>query len=49
MASPATAELLARHCTGDTLPDYAPAFDLRRYDDPAYLRSLERWGDGGQL
>jgi glycine/D-amino acid oxidase-like deaminating enzyme len=47
MASPATAELLARHCTGDTLPDYAPAFDLRRYDDPAYLRSLERWGDGG--
>jgi glycine/D-amino acid oxidase-like deaminating enzyme len=49
MASSATAELLARHITGDALPDYAPAFDLRRYDDPAYLRSLERWGDGGQL
>ena len=49
MASPATAELLARHISGDALPDYAPAFDLRRYDDPAYLRSLERWGDAGQL
>jgi glycine/D-amino acid oxidase-like deaminating enzyme len=49
MASSATAELLARHVTGDALPDYAPAFDLRRYDDPAYLRSLELWGDGGQL
>jgi len=49
MASSATAELLARHITGGALPDYAPAFDLRRYDDPAYLRSLERWGSAGQL
>jgi len=49
MASSATAELLARHITGDALPDYAPAFDLRRYDDPAYLRSLAMWGDAGQL
>jgi glycine/D-amino acid oxidase-like deaminating enzyme len=49
MASPATSELLALHVTGDTLPGYAPAFDLRRYDDDAYLRSLEAWGDGGQL
>jgi len=49
MASSATAELLAAHITGDALPDYAPAFDLRRYDDPAYLRSLKRWGTAGQL
>jgi glycine/D-amino acid oxidase-like deaminating enzyme len=49
MASSATAELLARHITGDALPEYAPAFDLRRYDDPDYLRSLQLWGDGGQL
>ena len=49
MASSATAELLAAHITGDALPDYAPAFDLRRYDDPDYLRSLAMWGDGGQL
>ena len=49
MASSATAELLAAHITGDALPDYAPAFDLRRYDDPAYLKALAMWGDGGQL
>jgi glycine/D-amino acid oxidase-like deaminating enzyme len=49
MASSATAELLAAHITGDALPDYAPAFDLRRYDDSDYLRSLQLWGDGGQL
>ena len=49
MASSATAELLALHTTGGSLPGYAPAFDLRRYDDPAYLRSLELWGTSGQL
>jgi glycine/D-amino acid oxidase-like deaminating enzyme len=49
MASAATSELVALHITGDTLPDYAAAFDLRRYDDPSYLRTLEDWGDSGQL
>ena len=49
MASSATSELLARHVTGEALPEYAAAFDLRRYDEPAYLESLEEWGAGGQL
>jgi len=31
------------------LPDYAPAFLLSRYQDPAYAALLDRWGDGGQL
>lgn len=49
MAACAAAELLAAHVTGAPLPDYAPAFDLRRYDDPAYRQRLARWGDTGQL
>lgn len=49
MASMATAELAAAHLLGDRLPAYAPAFDPRRYDDPAYLARLETWGDDGQL
>jgi hypothetical protein len=42
-------ELLAAHLTGSTLPNYAPAFDLSRYQDPGYLNLLEKWGDSGQL
>ncbi len=49
MASMATAELCAAQITGGTLPGYAPAFDLRRYDDPDYLARLEAWGEDGQL
>jgi glycine/D-amino acid oxidase-like deaminating enzyme len=49
MASAATAELLAAHISGSALPDYAPAFDLRRYEDTEYLEKLENWGDTGQL
>jgi glycine/D-amino acid oxidase-like deaminating enzyme len=49
MASCAGGELLARHITGATLPDYAPAFLLSRYQDPAYCALLDAWGDGGQL
>ena len=49
MASSATSELLARHVTGASLPEYAAAFDLRRYVDPSYLDSLEKWGADGQL
>jgi glycine/D-amino acid oxidase-like deaminating enzyme len=49
MAAPAAGELLAAHILGDTLPSYAPAFALARYDDSEYRRLLEHWGDVGQL
>ena len=49
MASSATAELVALQVTGGRLPDYAPAFTLERYDDPAYLARLRDWGSRGQL
>ena len=44
MAACAGGELVAAHVTGSALPDYAPAFALARYDDPAYLRRIEAWG-----
>jgi glycine/D-amino acid oxidase-like deaminating enzyme len=43
MAGPAAGELLAAHVAGDTLPDYAPAFHLKRYSDPAYRAMLAEW------
>lgn len=49
MASCAGGDLLARHIAQDTLPDYAPAFLLSRYQDSAYRALLDGWGDGGQL
>ncbi len=49
MASNGAADLLADYISGHPLPPYAPAFRLDRYDDPAYLALLERWGDSGQL
>jgi glycine/D-amino acid oxidase-like deaminating enzyme len=50
MASQAASELLAAYITGDELPDYAPAFHLKRYDDPEYQALLEDWDSGaGQL
>jgi glycine/D-amino acid oxidase-like deaminating enzyme len=49
MSSNTAADLLAAHVTGAPLPSYATAFALSRYDDPAYQRLLERWGDSGQL
>lgn len=49
MASPASGELLAAYLTGSTLPHYAPAFHLNRYEDPAYQQLLENWGASGQL
>jgi glycine/D-amino acid oxidase-like deaminating enzyme len=50
MASQGAADLAACHLTGDTLPPYADAFRLERYDDPAYRRLLEGAGGGrGQL
>ena len=49
MAAPAAAELLVAHVTGASLPDYASAFQLSRYDDPAYRARLAEWGSTGQL
>ncbi len=50
MASQAAGELLAAHITGGTLPDYASAFQLSRYEDPDYVARLDSWDSGaGQL
>lgn len=49
MAACAGGELLAAHVTGSALPDYAPAFLLSRYADPAYQALLAQWGSTGQL
>jgi glycine/D-amino acid oxidase-like deaminating enzyme len=43
MAGSAAGELLAAHVAGAALPDYAPAFDLKRYEDPAYQAMLAEW------
>src|SRR5262249_23661609 len=49
MASNGAADLLADYIAERTLPRYAPAFRLDRYDDPAYRSLLDKWGDSGQL
>lgn len=49
MAACAAGELLAAHICGSELPDYAAAFSLTRYEDPAYRKLLENWTDTGQL
>jgi glycine/D-amino acid oxidase-like deaminating enzyme len=49
MASQAAGDLLAAHVTHHKLPDYAPAFDLRRYQNSDYQELLTRWGSSGQL
>lgn len=50
MAAMAAGELLAAHVTGAPLPDYAPAFLLSRYEDPAYQVLLAGWDAAtGQL
>ncbi len=49
MASCAAGELLAAHVSAATLPDYAPAFSLERYEDPSYLKQFIDGGDSGQL
>ena len=49
MGSCAGGELLAAHVTGGALPDWADAFALSRYDDPAYRRLLDDWPADGQL
>jgi glycine/D-amino acid oxidase-like deaminating enzyme len=49
MASCGASELLAAHIAGGPLPPYAAAFHPARYQDPAYLKLLEEWGETGQL
>ncbi len=49
MASCAAGELLSKHIAGSELPDYAPAFELERYQRPDYLELLNNWGNSGQL
>jgi len=50
MASQAGGELIAAHVTGSELPAYAPAFQLSRYDDPAYQKRLQNQdATSGQL
>ena len=48
MVAAGAADILAAHIVGDTLPDYAEAFLLSRYNDPAYLEELAA-ADSGQL
>ena len=50
MAAMAGGELLAGHVTGTKLPEYADAFLLSRYQDPAYQELLKNWeSTSGQL
>lgn len=49
MAACAAGELLAAHVAGSSLPTYAPAFALNRYDDPTYQQMVANWGGTGQL
>jgi sarcosine oxidase subunit beta len=49
MAACGAGDLLAAHVSGSTLPTYSAAFALERYNDPAYQKLLENWGDSGQL
>jgi glycine/D-amino acid oxidase-like deaminating enzyme len=49
MSACSAGELLAAHITGSTLPSYAPAFALQRYEDSEYTKQLEQWSETGQL
>ena len=49
MSAPATGELLARHVTGETLPEYASALAPSRYDDPGYVKQLDSMQNSGEL
>lgn len=50
MASQAGGELIAAHITSSTLPTYAPAFLLSRYENLAYQQLLANWdATSGQL
>jgi glycine/D-amino acid oxidase-like deaminating enzyme len=49
MAAAAAGELAAMYVTGADLPEYATAFALSRYDDPAYLAEIETITNTGQI
>jgi glycine/D-amino acid oxidase-like deaminating enzyme len=49
MSACGVGELLAAHVTSTKLPSYAKAFELSRYDDTDYVKSLEDWDAAGQL
>jgi hypothetical protein len=49
MAAAAAGELAARLITDAPLPDYAPAFALDRYDDPAYRAEISSLTSTGQI
>jgi sarcosine oxidase subunit beta len=49
MAACAVGELTATAATGRQLPEWAPWFDLKRYDNTDYLRQVTASGDTGQL
>ncbi len=49
MAACASGELLSRHLSGRSLPGYARAFSLDRYQDPNYLAMLNTQRISGQL
>jgi len=49
MAACAAGELLASQISGSPLPSYAQAFDIRRYEDPSYLKAIQSTGESGQL
>jgi len=49
MAAAGLADLLAAHVAGDPMPNYSAAFSQARYQDRAYQKMLEKWGDTWQL
>lgn len=46
MVSAGAGDLAARHISGETLPDYADAFLLSRYDEPGYLAQIDQAASG---
>jgi glycine/D-amino acid oxidase-like deaminating enzyme len=49
MAAAAAGELVSLYVTGGELPDYAAAFELRRYEDPAYVAEIGSLTNTGQI
>ena len=49
MASCAAGELLAAHVLGKDRPDYAAAFEVARFEDPAYIDRIAGLAASGQL
>ena len=49
MTAMAGGELLADHISGTSLPSYAQALAISRYDDPTYFGRFEQAGSSGQI